>query len=320
MRGLFFCKLTFLTMTKHITKITDLKAAEIIHLLDDAYKMQEQFELTNYVPQHFKGKTLAMIFEKPSLRTRVAFEVAANTMGGSAIYLSSSDVLSSGINIKGRESIPDIARNLEGFTDAVLARVYKHETVEALSKWSKIPVINGLCDLHHPTQTLADLYTIKGLFGGLSSDIKIAYVGDGCNTVNSLLMACDLLGMKISVATPKGYGISPEIMKQVKNGNVELMNDPKKAVSNADVIYTDTWISMGMENEYEERLNDFNGFQVNQELLSYAKPSVYVMHCLPAHRGEEITDEVIDGEHSIVFKQASARLPIARALLNFLFN
>lgn len=305
-------------MTKHITKITDLSKGELLYLLDDAYKMQEQFELTKYVPPYFKGKTLAMIFEKPSLRTRVAFEVAAHTMGGSAIYLSSSDILSSGLDMKGRESIPDIARNLEGFTDVILARVYNNETIQALAKYSKIPVINGLCDLHHPTQTLADLYTINGLFGGLNSKLKIAYVGDGCNTANSLLLACDLLGMQFSIAAPEGYGISQDILDQVKNGNVQVTNDPKKSVESADIIYTDTWISMGMENEYEKRLKDFEGFQVNGKLLSYAKPDAYVMHCLPAHRGEEITDEVIDGKHSVVFKQAAARLPIAKALLKFL--
>lgn len=307
-------------MTKHIAKITDLSKDEILYLIEDAYKMQEQFELSGYVPQYFKGKTLAMIFEKPSLRTRVAFEVAANTMGGSAIYLSSSNILSSGSNVKGRESIPDIARNLEGFADVILARVYEHSAIQSLAKWSKIPVINGLCDLHHPTQTLADLYTINGLFGGLNPKLKVAYIGDGCNTANSLLLACDLLGIDFGIATPEGYGISKDILNQTKFENFQITNDPKKAVEGADVIYTDTWISMGMEDEYEKRLHDFDGFQVNSDLLSCAKPDVYVMHCLPAHRGEEITDEIIDGKHSVVFQQAAARLPIAKALLKFLFN
>jgi len=305
-------------MIKHITKITDLNKEEILEILKMAADLQYQYLNTGENSPYFKNKTIAMIFEKPSLRTRVAFEVAANHLGGNAIYLTSSDILVSGGNMQGRESIPDIAKNLENFTDVIMARVFSHKTVELLAKHSKIPVINSLCDLHHPTQTLADLYTISDLFGGFHDGLKVAYVGDGCNTANSLFLACDILGIDFSIATPVGYGVPGEILKLAKNGNFKISNDPKKAVENADVVYTDTWISMGMESEFQKRIKDFQGYQVNKELLSHAKPNVKVMHCLPAHRGEEITDEVIDGSHSVVFAQAYARLPIAKALLKFL--
>lgn len=316
----FFYQLKFSTMTKHITKITDLNKDEILRILEDAKNMQDQFEMTHCSLQYFRGKTLAMIFEKPSLRTRMAFEVAAAHMGGSAIYLASSDILASGSNVKGRESIPDIAKNLESFTDLILARVFSHSTILTLAENSHISVINGLCDLHHPTQTLADLYTISSLYSGIPKSLKIAYVGDGCNTANSLFLACDILGIHFEIATPVGYEMPVEIMKLAKGTDFKISHNPREVVKNADVVYTDTWVSMGSESEFERRLKDFAGYQVNSELLAHANKDVHVMHCLPAHRGEEITDEVIDGDHSIVFKQAAARLPVAKALLKFLFN
>lgn len=308
-------------MTKNLTKITDLSKEEILGILAEAKKMQDQFELSAYVPQYFKGKTMAMIFEKPSLRTRVAFEVAASTMGGNAINLSSSEILASGSNLQGRESIPDITKVLSNFTDVILARVFSNETIQTLVANSKVPVINALCDIHHPTQTFADLYAILDVYGGLfPKGLKIAYVGDGCNTANSLFLACDILGIHFEIATPVGYEMPEEIVKQAKNGDFKILHDPVKAVKDADIVYTDTWVSMGLENEFEKRLKDFQGYQINEELLKHAKKDVHVMHCLPAHRGEEITDSVIDGPKSIVFAQAAARLPIAKALLKFLFN
>jgi len=305
-------------MTKHITKITDLNKDEILKILSDAHDLNEQYIYTGWNTEYFKNKTMAMIFEKPSLRTRVAFEVAVNHLGGHAIYLTSTDILASGGNMQGRESIPDIAKNLENFTDIIMARVFLNETIETLAKNSKIPVINSLCDLHHPTQTLADLYTISHLYNGFPENLKIAYVGDGCNTANSLFLACDILGIEFEIATPVGYEMPEKIVKLAKQGKFKVGHDPVKAVKNVDIVYTDTWISMGMEKEFEKRLHDFKGFQLNKELLSYAKSSAHVMHCLPAHRGEEITDEVIDGKSSVVFAQAQARLPIAKALIKFL--
>jgi len=305
-------------MTKHLTKITDLSKDQILQILKEASELQYQYLNTGQNNNHLEGQSIAMIFEKPSLRTRVAFEVATTHLGGNAIYMTSSDILNSGQNIQGRESIHDIAKNLENFTDVILARVFAHKTIEELAKHSHIPVINALCDLHHPTQTLADLYTIWDIFDGFPEDLKIAFIGDGCNTANSLLLGCDILGINFSIATPKGYEPPETILNLTQNNTFEITNDPREAVKEADIIYTDTWISMGQENEFKERIKIFKPYQVNQELLSQAKGTTRIMHCLPAHRGEEITAEVIDGPHSIVFKQSSARLIIAKALLKFL--
>ncbi len=307
-------------MAKHLTKITDLSKEEILQILKEATALQYQYLNTGQNNDYFKDKSIAMIFEKPSLRTRVAFEVAATHLGGNAIYLTSSDILSSGQNIQGRESIYDIAKNLENFADIILARVFANKTIEELSIHSKIPVINALCNLHHPTQTLADLYTILDVFEKPLDKIKVAFIGDGCNTANSLLLGCDILGIKFSIATPKGYEPPKSILDLTKNNTFEITHNPKEAVQQADVIYTDTWVSMGQEDEFEERLKIFKPYQVNQELLAHAKPETKIMHCLPAHRGEEITTEVIDGPNSIIFKQSSARLIIAKALLKFLTN
>lgn len=296
-------------MPKHVTKITDLSKDEILGILNDAAALQFQYLSTGENTEYFGKKNIAMIFEKPSLRTRVAFEVAATHLGGNAIYLTSSDILASGSSKSGRESIPDIAKNLENFTDIILARVHEHSTIETLAENSEIPVVNGLCDLHHPTQTLADLYTIWNVFNGFPDGLKIAFVGDGCNVARSLWLGCEIFGIDFSIATPEGY----ELHDCQKN-----TNDPVKAVRGADIVYTDTWISMGLEDEFDERIKVFQPYQVNAKLLSYAKPNAKIMHCLPAHRGEEITAEIIDGAKSLVFPQSTARLLIAKALLKFL--
>jgi len=269
------------------------------------------------------GKVVAMIFEKPSLRTKVAFEVATNYLGGVPVFLSSSQILASGNNIQGRESIPDIARNLEQFCDLIIARVYSHETLHELVKYLSIPVINALCDKHHPTQVLADLYTIrhkKNLYPALD----VAYVGDGNNVATSLLQISALVGMNFSIASPLGYEI-PEQEKNVaeklaKNSGskIKYVQDPAQAVLNADVVYTDTFVSMGQEADTNVRRQAFQGYQVNSELLSYAKEDAIFMHCLPAHRGEEVTNEVMDCSQSVVFDEAGARLHIAKALLSVL--
>lgn len=305
-------------MTKHLTKITDLTKEEIIQIFQSAKNLNQQYLDSGQNTQYFKGKSIAMIFEKPSLRTRVAFEIAATHLGGNAVYLTSADILISGGNKKGRESIPDIAKNLENFVDIILARTFSHSTIKTLASNSHIPVINSLCDLYHPTQTLADLYTIWDLFSGFPPDLKIAYVGDGCNTANSLLLGCDIFGINFHIATPKGYEIPNNVIGLTKNHTWKATWDPYEAVKDADIIYTDTWISMGMEEETKERLKIFWPYQVDNELLSHAKPDVKVMHCMPAHRGEEITAEVIDGPHSIVFLQSKAKLLTAKALLKFL--
>ncbi len=307
-------------MTKHLTKITDLSKQEILQIFKDTKDLQYQYLNSGQNTPYFKSKTIAMVFEKPSLRTRVSFEVAATHLGGSAIYLTSSDILASGSKMQGRESISDIAKNLENFTDIILARTFSHETITLLAENSNIPVINALCNLHHPTQTLADLYAVYDHFGGFPENLKIAFVGDGCNTANSLMLGCDIMDIKFSIATPKGYGISESILQLVKRHQPEISNEPEKVVKNADVIYTDTWVSMGLENEFQQRLEIFKPYQVNKKLLSHAKPGVKIMHCMPAHRGEEITSDIIDGPASMVFAQSAAKLLIAKALLKFLIQ
>ncbi|GAX59486.1 ornithine carbamoyltransferase [Candidatus Scalindua japonica] len=266
------------------------------------------------------GKTLGMIFEKSSMRTRVSFEVAMTQMGGHAIYLTKDD-----INLGERESIKDVSKVLSRFIDCIAIRTYDHETVTELADSSSVPVINALSDYTHPCQALTDLYTIKEKTGNLDS-VKLAYVGDGNNVARSLAFLCAKLKVSFTVASPQNYELSLAFLNELekivpgKDSYIKQVRDPREAVEGADVIYTDTWISMGEEAEAETRRHDFNGFQVNSELISHAKRDVFVMHCLPAHRGEEITDDVIDGEHSIVYDQAENRLHVQKALLKCLIN
>lgn len=301
-------------MVKHLLSMQDLSPNEIEAILDKAEGLKEK--LRKGEPHELlRGKTLGMIFEKPSLRTRVTFETGMTQLGGHAIYLAPAD-----IQLGKRESVPDTARNLSRWVDAVMARLFKHDIIVELARHSSVPVINGLTDLHHPCQTLGDLLTIrehKGKFRGL----KLAWVGDGNNVCNSLLLGCTLVGMNISAVCPHGYEPDANVMTQAKKNaeksgaKLELLTDPKKAVAGADVIYTDVWASMGQEKEAKQRMRAFKGYQVNAQLLKLAKPNVIVMHCLPAHRGQEITDEVIDGPRSVVLDQAENRMHAQKALL-----
>ena len=301
-------------MVKHLLSMQDLSPNEIEAILDKAEGLKEK--LRKGEPHELlRGKTLGMIFEKPSLRTRVTFETGMTQLGGHAIYLAPAD-----IQLGKRESVPDTARNLSRWVDAVMARLFKHDIIVELARHSSVPVINGLTDLHHPCQTLGDLLTIrehKGKFRGL----KLAWVGDGNNVCNSLLLGCTLVGMNISAVCPHGYEPDANVMTQAKKNaekcgaKLELLTDPKKAVAGADVIYTDVWVSMGQEKEAKRRMLAFKGYQVNAQLLKLAKPNVIVMHCLPAHRGQEITDEVIDGPRSVVLDQAENRMHAQKALL-----
>ena len=301
-------------MVKHLLSMQDLSPNEIEAILDKAEGLKEK--LRKGEPHELlRGKTLGMIFEKPSLRTRVTFETGMTQLGGHAIYLAPAD-----IQLGKRESVPDTARNLSRWVDAVMARLFKHDIIVELARHSSVPVINGLTDLHHPCQTLGDLLTIrehKGKFRGL----KLAWVGDGNNVCNSLLLGCTLVGMNISAVCPHGYEPDASVVKQAKKNaeksgaKLELLTDPKKAVAGADVIYTDVWASMGQEKEAKQRMRAFKGYQVNAQLLKLAKPNVIVMHCLPAHRGQEITDEVIDGPRSVVLDQAENRMHAQKALL-----
>lgn len=252
-----------------------------------------------------------MLFEKSSTRTRISFEVAMTELGGHAIFLNYKD-----IQLGRGESIADTAKVLSRYVNAIMARVYKHETLIELSNNAAVPVINGLSDLEHPCQLLADLLTIreyKGKFKGLN----FSWIGDGNNVCNSALLACVLTGMKITVACPPGYEPDGEIVAKAKElgGAVHITHDPLKAAKKADVLYTDVWVSMGDEEEYDQRLRDFKPYQINSKLLEEARHDVMVLHCLPAHRGEEITADVLEGPNSAVFDQAENRLHVQKALL-----
>jgi ornithine carbamoyltransferase len=262
-----------------------------------------------------KGKTLAMIFEKPSTRTRVSFEVGMWQLGGYALYLSASD-----LQLGRGETIADTAQVLSRYVDGIMARVFAHQTILDLIKYSRVPVINGLSDLTHPCQGLADLFTIYEKKGRLSG-LKLAYVGDGNNVANSLLYGCSKVGMDITLACPKGYEPNPEVVSKAKEEGkrsgckVKVTKDPKEAVRGTDIIYADVWASMGKEKERGKRLKVFKPYQVNAKLVKEAKEDYIFMHCLPAHRGEEVTDEVADSENSVIFDQAENRLHTQKALL-----
>ena len=262
-----------------------------------------------------KGKTLAMIFEKPSTRTRVSFEVGMWQLGGYALYLSASD-----LQLGRGETIADTAQVLSRYVNGIMARVFAHRTILDLVKYSRVPVINGLSDFTHPCQGLADLFTIYEKKGRLSG-LKLAYVGDGNNVAHSLLYGCSKVGMNITLACPKGYEPDPEVVSEAKEEGrrsgckVNVINDPKEAVRGADVIYTDVWASMGKEKEHEQRNKVFKAYQINGKLVKGAKKDYLFMHCLPAHRGEEVTDEVADSRNSVIFDQAENRLHTQKAVM-----
>jgi ornithine carbamoyltransferase len=262
-----------------------------------------------------KGKTLAMIFEKPSTRTRVSFEVGMWQLGGYALYLGASD-----LQLGRGETIADTAQVLSRYVDGIMARVFSHQTILDLIRYSRVPVINGLSDLTHPCQGLADLFTVYEKKGGLSG-LKLAYIGDGNNVAHSLIYGCSKVGMDMTLACPRGYEPNPEVVSKAKeeakrNGcKIKVTNDPKEAVRGADIVYTDVWASMGQENEHDKRVKIFKPYQVNVQLVKEAKGDYLFMHCLPAHRGEEVTDEVADSKNSVIFDQAENRMHTQKALL-----
>ncbi len=295
---------------RHLLSIADLTSDELFELLKLAEKLKDE-RYKGLVTDYLKNKSLAMIFELPSTRTRVSFEVAMTDLGGHALYLGWND-----LQLGRGEPIKDTARVLSRYVHAVMMRVRDHSTIEEFAKYSTVPVINGLSNLEHPCQVLADLLTIYEYRGDLK-DVTLAWVGDGNNVCNSLILASALTGMRMVVATPPNYEPDARILERAKEmgGDIVLLRDPKKAVEEADVIYTDVWTSMGQEKERNERLAAFKGYQVSDELIKLSKDDVVVMHCLPAHRGEEITDEVIEGKHSIIFDQAENRLHAQKAVL-----
>ncbi|MFH0887343.1 MAG: ornithine carbamoyltransferase [bacterium] len=255
------------------------------------------------------GKSLALIFRKPSMRTRVSFEVGMYQLGGHAVVLRMKD-----IGIGEREAIQDIGRTISRYVDGIVIRTFSHQEVLDLAKWATVPVINGLDDNEHPCQAMADLFTIQEKRGKLKG-LKLAYIGDGNNVCNSLIQGCEKVEMEIVVSCPKGY--EPEDISKIKDqkSKIRLAADPKEAVVDADIIYTDVWASMGEEKLAANKKKAFKGYQVNSALVNLAKADVLVMHCLPAHRGEEITDEVLEGKNSIVFDQAENRLHVQKAIL-----
>lgn len=296
---------------KHLITIADLSPEEVEHIFQVASALKKEWQAGGNKPI-LAGKALAMVFQKPSLRTRVSFEMAMSHLGGHALYLSPDE-----IQLGVRESVADVARVLSRYVDGILARVFAHRDVEELAACSRVPVINGLSDYSHPCQALSDLFTILEKRGSLTG-LKLAYIGDGNNVATSLLLAAAKTGMDIALASPHGYELPAGVIDKALSfarGRISLTDDPALAAKDADVIYTDVWASMGQEKEREKRLKVFPPYQVNSELVAQSKPDVLVMHCLPAHRGEEITDEVMDGPHSIVFDQAENRLHLQKAIL-----
>lgn len=307
-------------MNKHLLQITDLTADDIKKIIEYAFMFKNAAGESFDSPLH--GKTMAMIFEKPSLRTKVAFEIAAHDLGVFPIFLSREQILLNCQNESGRESISDIGKNLERYCNLILIRSYSHQTIQILANSVNIPVINALCNHHHPTQALADLMAIMWHKPSIQ-DLKIAFIGDGNNVARSLLQICALMGLKCTIASPNKYQIPLNeqyfIQKIAKKSQAEInfMSDPEEAAQDADIIYTDTFVSMGQETEKKQRLKIFKPYQITEQLFKKAKSTALFMHCLPAHRGEEVTDEVIDSSKSIVFDQAECRLHIAKALLTF---
>ena len=296
-------------MKRDFVIISDLAQKEIAEIFELTKRLKES-QKKGVDHKILKGKTLAMVFEKPSLRTRVTFETGMTQLGGHAVYLAPED-----IKLGRRETVPDAARNLSRWVDVIMARVFAHKTVEDLGKNATIPVINGLSDLEHPCQIMADLYTIIEKKKALR-DLTIAYIGDGNNVCNSFVAASDLLGYKLNIATPHGHEPNKEYVERAKNATIKY--NPREAVADADIIYTDVWTSMGQEQEADKRKEIFAPFQVNSELLRHAKKDYLVMHCLPAHRGEEITSDVIDGPRSIVLDEAENRLHVQKGILVWL--
>jgi ornithine carbamoyltransferase len=304
---------------KHFLDISEHSSDELQDLLDVAMRLKtEYFARGN--PPLFKGKVLGMIFQKPSLRTRVSFDMAMRHMGGDALYLSPNE-----IGLGKRESIADVSRVLSGYVQAVMARVFEHAHVAELAKWSSVPVINGLSDFSHPCQAMADAQTIQEKFGKAKS-LNVVYVGDGNNVAVSLMQISAKLGWNFTIANPEGFDMpagAVETAKKTAAGSgskLAFLTDPHEAVKGAHVIYTDTWTSMGQEEETAKREAVFPPYQVNAKLVSEADKDVIVMHCLPAHRNHELTDDVADGPHSVIFPQAHNRLHAQKAVLARLFG
>jgi ornithine carbamoyltransferase len=300
-------------MTKRdFLRVSDLSSAELATVLDLAARLKKELKAGKPHPL-LAGRTLAMIFEKPSLRTRVTFEVGMVQLGGAAVNLARGD-----IKLGEREPARDIARNLDRWVDVILARTFLHQSVTDLATWARVPVVNGLSDLHHPCQVLADCLTVREHLGRIAG-LKVAFIGDGNNMVHSWMDAAARLDFDFFVACPPGYEPDPAITAE-SGARVRVTNDVAEAARGADVLYTDVWTSMGQEAEAEHRRRVFKPYQINDALVAGANPKALVMHCLPAHRGEEITDAVMEGPRSVVFDQAENRLHAQKAVLVWLLG
>ncbi len=307
-------------MVRHFLSAADLTRADAEALLDRAQALKAEWrngghprDANGALP--LQGKTLALVFEKPSLRTRVAFEAGMTQLGGHGSYLSAND-----IDMGGRESVPDVARNLSRWVQAIAARVFRHATVETLARYATVPVINALSDREHPCQALADMLTLREQYGRLEG-LTLAYVGDGNNVAHSLMLLGATLGVNVRIGCPLDYRPDPDILALAEQraaehgGSVQVMPSPVEAVAGADAVYTDVWASMGQEHEAARRRPVFQPYQVNAALMAHARLGALFMHCLPAHRGEEVTPDVIDGPQSVVFEQAENRLHVQKALI-----
>ena len=297
---------------KDLLSVTELSSEEVIDIIDLGGSVKK--DRSKYSGA-LKGKSMGLIFQKPSNRTRVSFEIGMVQLGGYALYLGPSE-----IGMGGRESVKDVAKVLSMYLDVLVARTYKHEDVEELAKQATVPVINGLSDFAHPCQSLSDIFMIKEKFGTFKG-ITLSYIGDANNVLNSLMCASAKVGLNIKIATPEGYEPLKKAADTAKKcavasgSKIEITHDPKIAAAGADVIYTDVWVSMGQEKEAKQRMKDFKGFQINDAIMKLTNKNCLVMHCLPAHRGDEITGSVIDSKSSVVYDQAENRMHIQKAIL-----
>ncbi|MFC7113901.1 ornithine carbamoyltransferase [Natronoarchaeum sp. GCM10025703] len=297
---------------RHFLDVDDLTRTELETVLDVASEYKSEFA-DGVTHDDFDQRTLGMVFQKPSTRTRVSFETGMTQLGGHAVFLGESD-----IQLGRGEPLKDTSRALSRYVDLLMARVFNHANIEELASYADVPVINGLTDDAHPCQTLADLLTIREHRGDLN-DVSAAWVGDGNNVAQSFALGCALTGVDLTIATPEGYGIDEDVVERAADlgGEPTVTTDPVEAVANADVVYTDVWISMGQEDERDVRMDDFDGFQLSDELLADADDPI-VMHCLPAHRGEEVTDDVIESDSAVVWDQAENRLHAQKGLMVWL--
>jgi ornithine carbamoyltransferase len=302
---------------RHFINLLDLTSDEINHLLQETARLKAAHQRGQRTPT-LLGKVLGLVFEKPSLRTRVSFQTAIAQLGGASVFMAGNEV-----GLGSRESVPDFARTMSQYVDAVVLRTFSHETVELFAAYATCPVINGLSDYYHPCQALADLFTVYEVFGNVAGR-TLVFVGDGNNVARSVALCCGKLGVRFILAAPEGYGFDEPFLQTyrqaVPKGELIQNGKPAHAVASADVIYTDVWTSMGQEAERDQRLKEFAPYQVNEALLALAPPHVRLMHCLPAHRGEEVTSEALDGERSIVFQQAGNRMHAQKALLQWLLG